>query len=633
MGQIVQYSNIRQQNLNRDGEISVSDDGLGVQGAADYKRDELFNRYGWQSPSEYYYGIEDSDIGSKTSNMTPSIAEISDFAVDEELGNGPADRSLIPDWFWVDSLDNWCYFKVTDDMTEFKKTSPRFGKYGNEFLMFLTRGWIKVVDDIQKGNWSDALVHTFKSLNIHVSTINETKTITSGVNNFVQSIIGGITEALFGTSIFTKSLTVLNELCMIVAMKMLTASADVYDRTGDLSLPFLLYSLFLTASSVSSEDVESEPYPETLASGNDQNNMPRNCISLYMWNGYKRNWMPLKRMIEIYERYGKRGSRDLLYSSFKNVAHKMRSANNELYGLYLETFGLIVESGDPTIDSLKQSAYAIRDIANDDEDFCRRMTDLFIEYPQFTDALTRSLFMDIYCFDPACIESMQLRSPLNKAQTIRVNNNDNSSWSQKHWLENWSMWIPLQRDRAKIRLYNRDTYQLINRPFSVMDWFNRDLVGFEHKNIGHPCFMRGNDDLLWMCYWQRWTSTRGDEKEGGSVLDKTITVPGVQDIYKSDIENWTSIRESMFDKHDDYGFDDWMINGNYLLTNHRFTIDEETPSEVSSYEESSIAPDKVAPVNSIDEVPDNEITLTLSTGTVVSRDDDNGFTVVAKRWK
>ena len=145
--------------------------------------------------------------------------------------------------------------------------------------------------------------------------------------------------------------------------------------------------------------------------------------------------------------------------------------------------------------------------------------------------------------------------------------------------------------------------------------------------------MRGNDDLLWLCYWQRWTSTRGTAESGGTILDETITVGGIQDIFKDDVDNWTAIREAMFEKHDDYGFDDWMINGNYLLSNHRFTIDEESPTAISTYEESTIAPDKVAPVNSIDDVSDNALVLKLSTGTVVSRDNDNGMLDVAKRWR
>jgi hypothetical protein len=195
------------------------------------------------------------------------------------------------------------------------------------------------------------------------------------------------------------------------------------------------------------------------------------------------------------------------------------------------------------------------------------------------------------------------------------------------------MWIALPRDKCKIKLYNKNTYQLINRPFYTLNWCYRDLQGFEHKNLGHPCFMRGNDDVLWMCYWQRWTSTRGTQQDGGTILDKTITVGGIQDIFKVDVDNWTAIRESMFEKHDDYGFDDWMINGNYLLSNHRFTIDEESPSSISTYEESTLAPDKVAPVNSIDDVDENALVLKLSTGTVISRDNYNGSLEVAKRWR
>jgi hypothetical protein len=89
----------------------------------------------------------------------------------------------------------------------------------------------------------------------------------------------------------------------------------------------------------------------------------------------------------------------------------------------------------------------------------------------------------------------------------------------------------------------------------------------------------------------------------------------------------------MFEKHDDYGFEDWLINCNYLLSYSKFTVDEEQPSEVLTFEDSSIAPNKSEPVNSIDEYDGGIMTLSLSSGTVVSRDDGNELVDTAKRWR
>ena len=631
MAQIVRYSNIQQQNNSERGNYEGTGSGLAKeQGVADTLREEMYNTYGWQSPSEYYYGSSSKEVDSTKSETMMSLGELQEFLRNGEAPNdGPADRSVIPDWFWVDSLDNWCYFKITDDMTEFKKTSPRFGKWGNILLQFATMGMINVVDDIQKGEWWKAGLDALKTITM-VSARETTIQVTEEISEVVARAAGEINKKLFGDNIIGNALATLSFSTLFVPVKMLTTAATIKDV---ITLPILLYNLFSTATSVDHEDVEAEPYPEMLGSLTTVNNMPRNCISLYMWNGYKRNWTPVKTMFEIYERYGKRSSIELLAASLRLFCDKMRDSDDEQFSKYLQVYGILLEDRTGVFASMREECLRIKHESTSNAEFIARMTTYLYAYPQAVNALSRMLFMNMYGFDPRCIEAMEKRALLNKKQVVHVNNYDQNSWSENHWLENWSMWISLPREKCKLKLYNKNTYQLINRPYQFLQWNDRDLLGFEHKNIGHPCFMRGNDDLLWMCYWQRWTSTRSSEESGGSILDETITVGGVQDIFKDDIDNWTSIRESMFEKHDDYGFDDWMINGNYLLSNHRFTIDEESPTSITTYEESTIAPDKVAPVNSIDDVADSTMVLKLSTGTVVSRDNDNGMLDVAKRWR
>jgi hypothetical protein len=193
------------------------------------------------------------------------------------------------------------------------------------------------------------------------------------------------------------------------------------------------------------------------------------------------------------------------------------------------------------------------------------------------------------------------------------------------------MWMPLPCEKAKIKLYTNSSFQLINRPYYD---FRLDYVitrGHIHASIGHPCFMRGNDDVLWMAYWLRWTSSPKVETDDGVFTD-SISARGIPDISDKDIENWNAIIEAMFQKHDDYGFEDWMINGNYGLSYSKFTIDEESPTAVSSYEESELNPERTPIVNTIDSIPKNKMVLSLSSSTVVNRDDKNGIDHIAKRW-
>jgi hypothetical protein len=343
--------------------------------------------------------------------------------------------------------------------------------------------------------------------------------------------------------------------------------------------------------------------------------------------------MPVKQLFEVYDRYCKRSSYDLVYCTVKDFYEEL-IASDEVLDKFLETIGLPNANGDAAIDAYRANAKWIKtNYGYNESKFCEMLTKLVMQIPQCINYCSRFLFINIYGIDPACIEAIQFRSPLSKKQTLYNWTEDNSSWTQKRWLENMSFWIPLPNDSAKIKMYLKDTFQLINRPTAYHDWFTRDLKGYMHKNIGHPCFMRGNDDVLWMCYWLRWTSTRGEKDEGGSLLSKTVTIEGMQDIMKEDVENWENIVSSMFERHDEYGFEDWLINGNYLLSYSKFTIDEEQPSDILTFEDSSLAPNKVEPVNSVDEFDESVMTLSLSTGTVVSRDDGNEYVDTAKRWR
>ena len=154
MAEIVRYSNIQQQNVTKNGVYEGTATQLAEkQGVADVIREEMLNTYGWQSPSEYYYGTAEKEIDLEPSDSMVTIGDLQEFGKESEYAqSAPADKNVIPDWFWVDSLDNWCYFKITDDMSEFKKTSPRFGEWGNLLLEFASAGIATIVDDVQKGD-------------------------------------------------------------------------------------------------------------------------------------------------------------------------------------------------------------------------------------------------------------------------------------------------------------------------------------------------------------------------------------------------------------------------------------------------------------------------------------------------
>jgi hypothetical protein len=102
---------------------------------------------------------------------------------------------------------------------------------------------------------------------------------------------------------------------------------------------------------------------------------------------------------------------------------------------------------------------------------------------------------------------------------------------------------------------------------------------------------------------------------------------------KARIALWDDIINTMFEKHDDYGYDEWLVNGEYGLSYKKFTVNEEQPNEILTADDSSLNPDKAPLNNSIEETPENTMILSLSTGTVISRDDDNSTIDTAQRWK
>ena len=638
MGRVFEHSDIELRTRERFGNINAEMVNSSEQSQIDKMREDMREKYGWLSPSQYYSGQYDYQVEKNELSIT--LTDIEEYRKGTgELPSEAADRTEVPKYFWIDSLSNWCYFKITDDMTAFKKSSSRFGKLGNALLTIWSYGLVGTVDAIQNSDWLKVFTGWAPTLALsYFDLATETVRGIEGIEKLIYEHLFSFESEIFGTNVFSNTCLRMNTRQLTIGAMMTEAASELM-TTGKVGIPGILWSWIQSAYDISTSDVDAEPYIEEIASNSKLHNLPRNCISLYMWNGYKRNWMPVKLMIEIYDRYCKRSSYDLVYTTVKNFYLLLTtSTDDSIFDLFLESIGVPrkVDGSESSIqiEEYRNRAKVIRDTYRYNEDlFNRAFTDLIMEIPSCVNYCSRFLFINIYGIDPACIEAIQTRSPLSKKQTLYNWHTDNSSWSQKKWQENMSFWIALPNDSAKLKLYMKDTFQLINRPTAYKDWFSRDLKGYLHKNIGHPCFMRGNDDTLWICYWLRWTSTRGKKRTGGSILTETITYDGMQDIMKPDVENWESIISSMFEKHDEYGFEDWLINCNYLLSYSKFTVDEEQPSEVLTFEDSSIAPNKSEPVNSIDEYDGGTMTLSLSSGTVVSRDDGNELVDTARRWR
>ena len=654
MADQIKYSNLVARNEEGLESFLFKDFGQNQKGAIDKVRESLKEEYGWVSPYEYYYGSPDSDQSqvqktSLTPPFTPQALGLSDENEDLFADVEAADRENIPDWFWVDSFCNWCYIKVSTKLfTKSSTKSTWAGKAlkflaGSSFISgnLLSAFLFEYIIQSAEGNldeWyytipaaviSDAedvaldpVIKPIAWTNEQIEKIN--RCIFSPIENFIK------------IDIFSSALN-----------SCLSSISDFAKATKLFTITGIIGLIIKTFFNEPEADALAEGIIEEIVTQSDRYNLSRNCLSLYMWNGFTRSWMPLKWMIEIYDRYTKYGNYPTIFSTVSKIADKIKD-NRDLQDNYLYTIFPKELVNDEVLlakdESARQAVSEYRTLfsnyssSRDLETLERDLSQFTQKYYKISNSLERSDFMRYFVFDPSCVEAFQCRSPLNKLQTIATA--AGNAWSNStpncRWLENWGMWISLPNEKSKIKLYSQGSFQLINRPYSDFRENNEVMRGNIHINIGHPCFMRGNDDVLWMAYWLRWTSppiiSTRKNKKWGITVSKTTTAKGVADISDKDIENWTSIINAMFQKHDDYGFEDWMINGNYGLSYSKFTIDEESPTAVSSYEESELNPLKAPMVNSVDHINKNQLVMRLSDSTVVNREDKNAMSHVAKRW-
>lgn len=600
------YSNLKHQSTHDRVEYNPEWNDYKGDGPFQEKRDELLSKYGWVSPYEFYYG-------SATNSVDTDNNTVIDFDYIERLGAAAegvevADRSNVPNYFWCESLSNWCYFKVTAVVPNYERKDTWAPSFLRAFAAIATAGWTEILEEISTNgiSWDllwKAPVHIFTSY-------------ASGFYGMGYSAVAAI-----------------------------SGSKDLQDRYDAVTLPFLIYNAVTTASKMKEADSEAENIIENyIPTDLKEILMPRMCISLYMWEGYKRTWIPVKSLMDTFTKITRRNSESELQQNIKSefvgkilMDHGVwRSPEDRAEGIeaWLKAHILSEEGKDAFRNICRDFPPPLSE--TDTYRFIYQLAHTMIYDPEYTNGLIDEAnvgTLEVFYLDCRCFEPYVGRTPLAKLQYIGVDNKDGHHWGEWHWIEQYGFWMPLPKDKAKLRLFAKNTFQLFNRQYSYIAHDRRDHVGWIHKNLGHPCFFRGNDNELWMSYWLRWTSGYGSEDKSGWMWSETTKMSGEYDISKDDIALWDDIINTMFEKHDDYGYDEWLVNGEYGLTYKKFTVNEEQPNEILTADDSSLNPDKAPLANSIEETPENTMILSLSTGTVISRDDDNSTIDTAQRWK
>lgn len=562
-------------------------------------REEVRELYGWQSPYDYYYGSrEESGNSTADSSTVISMEEIENFGSDVETdGVERADRDNVPKYFWIDSISNWCYFKVTSYNPSFTKKYSWAPGWLRATLNWLTLGLTESIETISTEGWG-----SWWKIPIHLLT-SEASAVTYYNLATVNWIAGG---------------------------------RDFAEKWNAVSIVFLLYNILTGSSNNQESDIDAERLEEMYTSDPGEILMPRAGIALYMWNGYKRTWVPLKSLIEAYDRYCKSFT-DGYYEIYlakqfiPSLKRVPQTRVEEFLDDFFETIPLTdanrIAFHDECIAHISDSSPTALSL------ILKRILSTDPNRDQYARQMARVMIVFTYGMDPYAFDFLTQRSPIDKKQVLGVDHGNSSIWGEWHYIENWTKWIPLSREACRLKQYAKSTFQLINRPYTYVAYDWRDHNGWIHKNIGHPCFFRGNDDQLWISYWMRWTTGNLSEHKESSLFTETTTMSGAYDISTDDIKNWDNIVDSMFEKHDDYGFDEWLMNGDYGIEYSKFTIREEEPTSIDSYEQSSLNPNKVPPVNSIDDISSARLKISLSPNNVVSRNNENSLISIAKKWK
>lgn len=603
---LFRFKNRSSQNEKKSTEIIAEASSVDLTQGMDSIREAQKEKYGWQSPYEYYYGSEKTvkDLGYAC-NTVLTIEEIEKYQKAADASNSEAaDRDNVPNYFWVNSLANWCYFKVTSYTPTFSHTYSTLPGWARATVAFLTVGLTEAIEHISREGW----------------------------------------RSWWKIPVDIVSAPLIPAMAVPAAINYIVGAGGLIEKYNEVSIPFLLYNIITGASQSREADINAEALMEMYVTSDPaEMMMPRACISLYMWNGYLRCWTPVKHLVETYDRYCKRLS-DGYYKTFIDKQfvdgyweHRddVDESGKDYLASYFETFPLFPESQAAwrsLCEQYKAGTLARSDLVNGLVNIlCSEAEESNRTY--FIRQMARVLVIETFMFDPWAFDFLTQRSPINKRQTLGVDTHDSHHWGEWHYLEHWGMYIPLSRDSAKIKSYADQSFQLINRPYSYVEHDERDHNCWIHRNLGHPCFFRGNDDQLWMAYWMRWSTGNLAEHRTKHLLSEDTSMDGAYDVSTDDIQNWDGIIETMFEKHDDYGFDEWMVNGDYGCAYKKFTIDEESPTAISSVEESTLNPQKIQPVNVIDRPDRAKLKFSLSTGTVIGRDDDNGMLDTAKRWK
>lgn len=600
----------------------VNTEGLGNAAKTPSIRDELKTKYGWMSPSEFYGLSEEQRRAAQGKNLNIVLD-----LTDNEFGEADSDPK---NYFWVNSLANWCYVKILQDAGTVK-SQTRFG-----YAWDLTKSFAKSVWDY----------------------------VSSTVMEFVETIknfdwkhpLTYITAPWQFLWAWTKtSLTVIYGLDLVsYGAFWVFCGGIIYGATH--TLP--------TFAEFSESGIDDEERPD------NGNPYPYICAVTCVWDGYRKRWVSLKKLVQywktfLYDNYIQLCLTEVRMSFSGPGCDLLKDGGTAVIGGTVmkwqdqvrqwaaamgigvdETFtyetpneniiGYIVNA----FENYKAGKYKDGEETNEYNitvdtawDKCLLDVARAMSYSRGLFELTREdmrlKFMEETGIDPISFGEIYNQGPCEKHVRWVGNNFDRESWSQWTVHEIWGLYVPLYQDDCRMKYLDNSTAQTLIRANEYQEYLFRDTETVETSWQGTPVISRFSDGRMWLALWLRWTGIGYGDVDKGVLAHETKFQ---QQWQNADEMMQTQILSEMFKRHDDYGYNEWCINSNYGTEYKYFTVNEEVPSVIGNKYQSHLINTKTDILTSeFDDKVTATIELSIQTPTIERSKNDLISTV--EKWK
>lgn len=565
-------------------------------------RIQLKEKYGWMSPSEFY-SLSPEQRGAEQGKIPAIVLDLNNTPIEETATSEPTD------YVWINTLSNWCYVDFTQDQGEWRKKTA-YGRAKDNAIKFVTNMKDYLVD-VGKGLWDTITSFDWKNPLDYFT--------------YPWKLIGAWTWAGVQLALVIEGVSV----GTIFVFSATAVQAAIYG-TPD------IYKL--SECGIDDEDrVDSNSYPEI-------------CGITKVWDGYRKRWVSLKKLVNywnqyMYADYGNMCMR-VVQCSFTDpstellldgvvagtqmsweekvttwlqglciTADELDEGNNSIIGVCLDIFRSYKKQEITWETALTRVAGTIRYSKN----MVRMVKENF-----------RQRFLEQTGIDPISFGEIFEQNPVEKRIMWGCNNGDDQTRSQWTLHEVWGMYVPLHQDDCRLVYLDNTTAQTLIRANSYQKYHFRDRGNIDTIYTGTPVLTRFSDGRMWLALWLRWSGL------GYAKLDKSKwsvhTSSIVAQWSESDMKQHSKIMHQMFEKHDDYGFDEWCINSNYGVEYKYFTLNEEVPGEIADKGASHLINTKTDIFTTqMDDTVTAELTFEMQTPTIERSKNDTMTTV--EKWK